>query len=705
MAVDSQVSHPLDPLHGEEIRRAAKCTQTKIQDLYGNVVLRFSTITLLEPNRTDLNGNESKNQKDVDRVAEVVVMVPSTGRTHKLTVKLGSFESTSFNHRDVPPEVLSHVELPLGIQPCFTPEDCFLAEDIVKRDEEVQKRLRDEYNLIDLTLLACDPWSVHVADPENFEPLYWRKRQDSGHEIPPRLVQTFLYRRHDAEDNHYAHPVPFLPVVDLNAEQVVAILETEDEAHGETRKIPSRNVNYHRCKLKDNDYLETSFRVDPPKRLDIAQPDGPSFVVNGNHIEWQKWSFRVGFNYREALVLHNICYNGRSVVRRASLVEMTVPYGEPKPPFQGKNAGDVADYGLGFCATSLELGCDCKGNITYFDAVLNDSKGEPYIVPKVICLHEEDSGILWKHVEYRNPTMTETRRARNLVLQCSMTVVNYEYLIYVTFGLDGGIAFDVKLTGELSTNLMTSGEEMRGSPDFGVEVAPGVNAQFHQHMFCYRLDMKVDGPINRIYEISVAPMPRNNQNPYGNAFQRVSTLLSTEEEGKRPLPPPGTSWRIENASGRKNLVNKQPTAYKLIPNTRGSPQPLLLTDPESAVSQRGSFATASLWVTPYSADQRYPAGEFPTQSIIGNGSMSTPRDGLPIWTQENRSILDCDLVLWHSFGVTHIPRVEDFPVMPVEISGFMLKPDGFFDGNPSIDVPPEPNDDVSTQCCYSLASH
>lgn len=84
----------------------------------------------------------------------------------------------------------------------------------------------------------------------------------------------------------------------------------------------------------------------------------------------------------------------------------------------------MGDYGLGYCATSLELCADCNGDITYFDAVLADSKGEPYNVHKAVCMHEEDGGVLWKHVEYRNG-MAETRRARNLVLQSSYTVVNY----------------------------------------------------------------------------------------------------------------------------------------------------------------------------------------------------------------------------------------------------------------------------------------
>ncbi len=63
-------------------------------------------------------------------------------------------------------------------------------------------------------------------------------------------------------------------------------------------------------------------------------------------------------------------------MHRASLVEMAVPYGDPNAPFQRKCAFDMGDIGLGCCANSLALGCDCLGHIHYFDAVLNDSKGE-----------------------------------------------------------------------------------------------------------------------------------------------------------------------------------------------------------------------------------------------------------------------------------------------------------------------------------------
>lgn len=78
-----------------------------------------------------------------------------------------------------------------------------------------------------------------------------------------------------------------------------------------------------------------------------------------------------------------------------------VPYGDPRHPANRKCALDGGDYGLGFAANSLALGCDCLGAVRYFDAALSDGRGEPVVVRNAVCLHEEDAGLLWKHVDYR----------------------------------------------------------------------------------------------------------------------------------------------------------------------------------------------------------------------------------------------------------------------------------------------------------------
>lgn len=340
-----------------------------------------------------------------------------------------------------------------------------------------------------------------------------------------------------------------------------------------------------------------------------------------------------------------------------------------------------ADYGLGNCANSLELGCDCLGNIHYFDAVLNNSKGEPVSLKKAVCMHEEDYGILWKHLEYRNGH-AEVRRSRRLVLSFVATVVNYEYAFYHYFYQDGTIGYKIKLTGELSTNLVSPGEDP-AAPAWGTLVAPGVNAQFHQHMFSIRIDPAVDdgdgGAGLVVAEVDAVAVPKGPDNPAGNAFTVKETDLLSESEAQRECNAAvGRYWKIKNP-GSTHPATGKPVAYKLVPTH----SPLLLAAPSSSIAKRGVFATKHLWVTPHGDDERYPAGDYPMQHAGG--------DGLPKWTAQNRSLACADPVIWHSFGATHVPRPEDFPVMPCEVVGFHLKPFGFFDYNPGRDLPPGPN--------------
>lgn len=648
--------HPLDQLGAEEVRAAAALVRAELGD-----DLRFQALGLKEPSKASLATFEGGGAAPA-REAAATVVFPGTGRAKELVVDLAAGK------------VAGVEDVPVDKQPIFSPDDCFLAEAIVKADDGVRELLKSRYGIEDVDGIVCDPWSVHVASAD-FPALAWR---DDG--VPPRLVQTFLYARDDPEDNQYAHPIDILPVVDLNAGKVVQI----DGLDRPAPKIPSASVNYHRAKLKSNTYLQQAWRADLPAALNISQPDGPSFSVDGSSVTWQKWSLRVGFNYREGLVLHDVRYDGRPVLNRGSLVEMAVPYGDSNPPFERKCAFDVGDYGLGYCTDSLELGCDCLGHIHYFDAVLADSKGEPYEVKKAICMHEEDNGLLWKHVEYRTGH-SEARRSRRLVLSFIATVVNYEYLFYWYLIQDGSIEFEIKLSGELSTNLLSEGEE---APEYGVMVAPGVNAQVHQHMFCARLDVAVDGVLNTVSEVDVEPLPPGPSNPFGNAFAPRATTLKTELGAVRDYAL-GRAWKVSNATGETNPLNGKPTAYKLLPFTRGPAFPPLLTADDSAVSKRGVFATKALWVTPHADDERYPAGDYTVQSSGG--------DGLPDWTAADRPVEAADVVLWHSFGVVHVPRAEDFPVMPCESTGFTLKPDNFFAGNPSIDLPPDTN--KASSCC------
>ena len=133
-----------------------------------------------------------------------------------------------------------------------------------------------------------------------------------------------------------------------------------------------------------------------------------------------------------------------------------MPYRDPTPDHFRRTAFDIGEWGLGFMTTSLERGCDCLGEITYLDAVVHDSAGEPQRIPHAICIHEEDNGVLWKHVDHEFGP--EVRRARRLVVSFHVTVANYEYLVYWRFYQDGNIECEVRATGLMVTSALPAGQ-------------------------------------------------------------------------------------------------------------------------------------------------------------------------------------------------------------------------------------------------------
>jgi primary-amine oxidase len=250
------------------------------------------------------------------------------------------------------------------------------------------------------------------------------------------------------------------------------------------------------------------------------------------------------------------------------------------------------------------------------------------------------------------------------------TVGNYDYGFYWYFYLDGTIECEVKLTGVLFTSAYPGGDH-----PYSTEVAPGLAAPVHQHLFSARLDMTVDGPANAVEEVDVTGLPIGPENPYGNAMvQKVTRLTRESQAGRRADGSRGRTWRVVSTE-RQNRFG-HPTAYTLYPESA----PALLADPASPLAARAGFAVNHLWVTKYEPAHRYSAGDFVNQHPGGAG--------IPAFIAADQDIDGTDLVVWHTFGPTHFPRLEDWPVMPVARCGFVLKPTGFFDRNPTLDVPP-----------------
>jgi len=371
-------------------------------------------------------------------------------------------------------------------------------------------------------------------------------------------------------------------------------------------------------------------------------------------------------------VLHDVSFRGRPILYRASLSDMVVPYGDRDPQHSWKHVLDGSEANiLGGPTNSLKLGCDCLGEIKYFDITYINFKGQPVTVENGICMHEEDTGIQWKHRDAHSD-VSEVRRGRRLVVSSFSTVGNYDYGWYWHLHLDGEIELEVKLTGILSAGGILQGGV--SDPQFQTLVAPGITAPVHQHLFCVRLDWNLDGGPNSLEESNIEALPVSAENPDGTQFRAVSRLLETESQAKRNIAPEfNRNWKIVN-HGSKNGLGKA-VAYKVLP---GAAQ-RMFARAESVPGRRAAFGLYNLWATQFAEGELMAAGDHTVMSQGG--------DGLPHYTRNDRSLVDCDLVTWHTVGVTHVPRPEDWPVMPVERARLNLIPVGFFDASPVLDLP------------------
>ncbi|MFD6157511.1 primary-amine oxidase [Nocardia sp. NPDC060256] len=488
-----------------------------------------------------------------------------------------------------------------------------------------------------------------------------------------RILRGLAFHQQHEKDHPWAHPVDGLVAfVDVMTREVLRVLDTGPV------DVPQESGNF-------DDPAVTGPPRTTQQPIEITQPDGPSFTVHGNLVEWEKWSVRVGFDAREGLVLHQIGFHDhgrtRPIIHRASIAEMVVPYADPSPIRSWQNYFDTGEYLVGRYANALELGCDCLGDITYFDAVIADETGNPRILRNAICMHEEDFGVLWKHTDLWTGSR-EVRRQRRLVISFFTTVGNYDYGFFWYLYLDGTIGFEVKATGIVFTAAYPGLDH-----PFSTQVAPGLGAPHHQHLFSARLDMMVDGHRNRVEEVDSVRVPIGPDNPHGNAFTLRRTTLARESTAQRLADNRvGRTWRISNPDVRNRLG--LPVSYALYPEGKET----LLADDAAPIAKRAAFATKSLWVTRYDPAQRYAAGDFVNQHPGGAG--------LPEYVAADRPLDNEDLVVWHTFGLTHFPRPEDWPIMPVDYTGFVLKPVGFFDRNPTLDVPRTSHGAASTSCCH-----
>ncbi|QSJ21077.1 primary-amine oxidase [Nostoc sp. UHCC 0702] len=624
------ISHPLTPLTEVEISTAVSVVK-KAKSL--SEMAAFPIITLQEPDKNQvINFTPGK---PFQRQAFVIIYERLQNQTYEAVVNLQTQTLSSWKH------------LP-SVQPAILGSEYELASQAFKSDPRwqtaMQKRgIRD----FDQVKISC--WAPGILS---------KQEQATG----SRLCRGLFYYKGDRW-NYYSSPIEgILATVNLNTGKIASFVDT--------RIVPFSKENWN------YDLQSLGKLLSPPKILRMLQPQGTSFRVNGNEITWQGWKFRYLMHPRSGLVLYQVTYkdgdNIRPVLYRASLSEMVVPYGDPDPTWSFRNAFDVGEYNFGLLANTMELGKEIPENGLLLDAVFANEQGEPYVMPGVIGIYEKDNGILWKHYEY-NTQKNHVRRSRELVMTINAAIDNYDYSINWIFHQDGTLEVQNELTGIVLAQG-TAAEKQCDNHSYGRLIAKNILGVNHQHFFNYRLDMDVDSQANSVMEMNVKGLPIDDQNPLGNAIAQEETVLTKETTAVRDIDMKHSrQWMIVNAEN-KNTLGAAP-GYMLMPGSNS----IFFPVEGAKIRQKAEFATHHVWVTKYKPSELYAGGDYPNQT--------QPGQGLPKYILDDESLINQDIVLWYTMGVTHVPRPEDWPVMPVHRVGFKLMPRGFFSRNPAINLP------------------
>ncbi|HEY0051050.1 MAG TPA: primary-amine oxidase [Pyrinomonadaceae bacterium] len=632
-ALQAAATHPLDPLDENEITSAVKILQSAAN--FPKTAL-FSTVVLNEPPKAEVLS--FKTGAKFRREAFAIVLDREKNKTFEAVIDLRSGK------------ILSWKEI-AGVQPLVFLEEYEVLPDIVKADKRWQEAMRKR-GITDFEKVAVDGWAVGQAPTQ----------------LSGRLLRALSYFKGDAA-NYYGRPIEgVVAIVNMNTRAVVDVTDTG--------VVPVSKTS------QDFDEKSVGKLREKPKPLLITQPEGASYQIIGNEVAWQKWRFRYTMHPREGLVLHTIGYDDegktRPILYRASLSEMVVPYGDPDENWRWRAAFDVGEYSVGRLASPLEPKLDAPENAQLIDATFADDSGKPYVLEKSVGIYERDGGILWKHYD-SVAGKNETRRARELVMFFVATIGNYDYAVNYVFKQDGSLEVDLALTGIMLAKGVREkradeNHQMMNDGMSGHLVAENIVAPHHQHFFSFRLDFDVDGVNNSVTEMNTSAMPAGANNPYLNGFVMRESVFKKETEAQRKMDMQSARvWAVMNPSAKNSLGHN--TSFILVPGANSLPY----IAPEALVRKRAQFINNHFWATRYNAAEMFAAGVYPNQSKGG--------DGLPQFVANDEALENTDVVVWYTLGVTHIPRPEEWAVMPVTHVGFKMIPGGFFSRNPGLDVP------------------
>ena len=538
-----------------------------------------------------------------------------------------------------------------GVEPMLIPDETDGVEAQVKADPQVQAALRRR-GIVDLDAVGCDGSS----------PGYFGTPEEVG-----RRLQRVVCTQGQGFLNRGAHPIEGLIIVwDSEEQKILRVIDTG------AVPVPPGKAEYDADSISQREV---------PGPITVLQPVH-GFQVEGTQVSWQNWNFHFRIDPRQGVVVTNVAYNDggklRSILYEGSLAELFVPYMDPAEGWYHWTFLDMGEGNTwGSAASRLEPGADCPENAVLFDSTITNSRGIPQRWPRAACLFEREAGdFAWRHAA--GGQFVESRKRRDLVLRMITTFGNYDYALDWTFMQDGTIKIGVGATGSVEVKAVrsrTAAEDKDGRDrrygHFVAENTIGVN---HDHYFCFRLDLDVDGTSNSFLKEKLEARKVSADVPRKSLWVVESEIAKTEDEAKSVMMMEHPAlWRVVNPNV------KSPLGYDVGYEIAGGHNGISLMSDDDFPQKRAGFIKNHLWVTPYSDQELWPAGDYPTQSHGG--------DGLPAWTKANRPIENTDIVVWYTLGFHHVTRPEDWPVMPTAWHEFELRPFDFFARNPAVDLP------------------
>ena len=648
------IEHPLTPLSPAEIRKTHEIITAYFTNPANHLPsdkLRIALLVLKEPTKEALLA--WRPGQIIAREASVDILHYPSNRlwSAQVDLKKGIVKSLSLTSA--------------GTQPSVTADEFVVADQLVHDYKPWQEAMLQR---------SIDPASVYVDvwAPGDFQlPANVVKSLPFGKQT--RLLQALAFWRNgDAENmdedlpqNPYDRPIEGVVVtLDMNALKVVHMTNT-----------PVRAVS--------NESGNAPIRRTDLKPLKVVQPAGPSFQLDGHRVHWQKWNFFAYLHPREGLVISDLRYGdgheSRRIAQRLSMVDIYVPYGLGDKNWTWRSAFDVGEYNLATYAQTVEVNSDVPANTRFIDAVFandtgpaDDNPDGTVEFPATIGIYERESGILWTRTD-PSTYARDTRYGRELVVTWNAWIGNYIYAFDWIFKMDGSIEVQTHLNGITLNRGAPDGLDETGAPL--VSISPNgarVAAPNHQHFFNFRLDLDIDGVKNMAAEENIAHVDHPE---FDNVFDETTTAFSKEGFSDFNIAT-ARSWMIESATAKNALGNA--TGYAI----EASPYTPPLSTANFAPLQRAQFASHQFWLTRYKEGESYAVGDYPNQGQAGEGLPKYITPAEPLNTENGD-----DLVVWFTTGFTHVPRPEDYPVMPKETLTFKIMPHGFFSSNPALDAP------------------